>query len=90
MERKSGEGFRGDIPALSVRGKGIAEAWENSVVELYNKGAWYAREGPKDKGRLHPHKQQHLRQRTRMSLGTQPSFFSPTAARTLCLAVVRR
>jgi len=44
--------FRGDIPSLHVQGDGIAQAWENSVVELYNNGGWYKRDGPKDKGRL--------------------------------------
>ena len=53
MEERSGEKFRGDLPGLSARGNGIAEAWENSVVELYNNGGWYSREGPKDKGQMH-------------------------------------
>ena len=53
MEKGDTKRFTGDIPVLSVRGNGIAEAWENSVVELYNHGAWYARQGPKDKGQLH-------------------------------------
>lgn len=35
---------------LNVSGNGIAEAWENSVVELYHKGIKYKRSGPKDKG----------------------------------------
>jgi len=51
--KKEGCNFEGDIPVLNVSGNGIAEAWENSVVELYNKGAWYSRAGPKDKGQLH-------------------------------------
>ncbi len=28
----------GDIPVLHSNGKGLAEAWENSVLELYNRG----------------------------------------------------
>jgi thymidylate synthase len=40
------------IPVLHASGDSIPEAWENSVVELYNKGLWWHREGPKDKGRL--------------------------------------
>lgn len=53
MKKESYKKFTGDIPVLSVRGNGIAEAWENSVVELYNNGGWYARQGPKDKGQMH-------------------------------------
>jgi len=39
-----------DLPILYIKGNGIAEAWENSVVELYNNGLRYNRNGPKDKG----------------------------------------
>jgi thymidylate synthase len=42
----------GNLPTLSARGETIAEAWENSVVELYNHGLWYPRQGEKDEGRL--------------------------------------
>ncbi len=52
MGEKKGGKFDGDIPVLNVKGKSIPEAWENSVVELYNRGGWYKRKGPKDKGRL--------------------------------------
>lgn len=52
MGKKKSEKFNGDIPVLSVRGKSIPEAWENSVVELHNYGGWYRRKGSKDKGRL--------------------------------------
>lgn len=44
--------FNGDIPVLKVEGKSIPEAWENSVVELYNNGGWYRRKDSKDKGRI--------------------------------------
>lgn len=40
----------GNLPVLSARGESIPEAWENSVLELYKKGLWWSREGPKDKG----------------------------------------
>lgn len=49
-EKEDYKKFGGDIPVLYVRGRGIAEAWENSVVELYTKGGRYHRKGPKDKG----------------------------------------
>jgi len=42
----------GNLPALSVKGNSIPEAWENSVVKLYEKGLWYKRSGRKDKGCL--------------------------------------
>ena len=40
-----------NIPVLSVKGESIPEAWERSVVELYENGLRYCRDGPKDKGR---------------------------------------
>ena len=40
-----------NIPVLSVKGESIPEAWESSVVELYENGLRYCRDGPKDKGR---------------------------------------
>ena len=43
---------QGDLPVLVARGNGIPEAWENSLIELYNSGLWYERSGRKDKGRL--------------------------------------
>ncbi len=53
-EQKEGrKEFDGNIPVLTARGRGIAEAWENSVVEIFNKGAYYVRQGSKDKGRFH-------------------------------------
>ena len=42
----------GNLPVLHVKGESIPEAWENSVVELANKGIWYPRQGPKDKGQM--------------------------------------
>lgn len=42
----------GNLPVLHVSGKGIAKAWEDSVVELDTKGLWYHRQGDKDKGRV--------------------------------------
>jgi len=48
MALKSG----GNLPVLHAQGESIPEAWENSVVELYNKGLWWHREGPKDKGQI--------------------------------------
>ncbi len=51
MEKRSEE-FNGDIPVLNVKGESLPEAWENSVVELYNHGGMYKRQGPKDKGKL--------------------------------------
>lgn len=42
----------GNIPPLAVNGAGIAEAWENSVVELHDKGLWYKRGGKKDQGKI--------------------------------------
>jgi thymidylate synthase len=42
----------GNLPVLYATGNGIAEAWENSVVELADKGAWYKRSGRKDKDRI--------------------------------------
>lgn len=44
--------FDGNLPMICVEGESIPEAWENSLLALYNKGIWYARQGPKDKGRL--------------------------------------
>lgn len=53
MEKKSGKReFNGDIPVLQVKGESIPEAWENSVVELYNNGGWYRRKDSKDKGKM--------------------------------------
>ncbi len=49
MEEKRGDG---NIPTLHVKEESIPEAWENSIVELYNNGLWWHRQGPKDKGRL--------------------------------------
>ncbi|MFA4953360.1 MAG: hypothetical protein WC584_04000 [Candidatus Pacearchaeota archaeon] len=43
---------RGDLSVLSVSGRGIPEAWENSLIKLNNEGLWYERAGRKDKGRL--------------------------------------
>lgn len=34
------EGKNGGIPILSASGKGLAEAWENSLIALYVKGCW--------------------------------------------------
>jgi thymidylate synthase len=42
----------GNIPLLSASGESIPEAWENSVVELFNNGLWYHRSGRKDKEKL--------------------------------------
>lgn len=42
----------GNIPVLHACGQSIPEAWENSVVELWNKGLYWHRPGPKDKGNL--------------------------------------
>ncbi len=42
----------GNLPVLSVKGRTIPEAWENSVVELHKNGLWYNRGGRKDKGNL--------------------------------------
>ncbi len=44
-------GGDGNVPVLSVVGRTLPEAWENSVVELYKNGLRYPRAGPKDKGR---------------------------------------
>ncbi len=41
-----------DLPVLYANGNGIAEAWEKSVIELYNNGLRYNRSGPKDNGNL--------------------------------------
>ncbi len=41
----------GNIPVLHAKGESIPEAWENSILELYNKGLWWCRdEKTKDKG----------------------------------------
>jgi len=45
---KKGDGV---LPVLHARGESALEAWENSVVELYNKGLLWHRAGEKDKGR---------------------------------------
>lgn len=42
----------GNLPVLSVKGESIPEAWENSIIKLYENGLWYKRGGYKDKGRL--------------------------------------
>ena len=42
----------GDLPFLYAKGDSIPEAWENSVIELHDKGLWYKRGGRKDKGKL--------------------------------------
>ena len=49
MTHKKGDG---NLPLLVARGESISEAWENSVVELYEKGVWYVRQGPKDGGKV--------------------------------------
>jgi thymidylate synthase len=41
----------GNLPVCYAQGESIPEAWENSVVELYNNGLRWNREGPKDKGK---------------------------------------
>lgn len=41
----------GNLPVLYARGNSIPEAWEASVVKLYNEGLLWHREGRKDKGR---------------------------------------
>ena len=43
--------FDGNIPAICVYGASIPEAHEKSLLALREKGLWYARSGPKDKGR---------------------------------------
>lgn len=56
MMEKRGEGNypigNGNLSSLAVQGDSIAEAWEKSVVELYNKGLWYHHGGRKDQGKL--------------------------------------
>ncbi len=42
----------GNLPFLHAQGESIPESWEDSVIELYENGLWWHREGPKDKGRL--------------------------------------
>ncbi len=41
----------GNLPVLYVSGRSIPEAWEASVVKLYEGGLLWHREGPKDQGR---------------------------------------
>lgn len=49
MEYEKGNG---NLPSIYVRGNNIPEAWEKSVLELYDKGLWYQRGGRKDKDKL--------------------------------------
>lgn len=39
------------LPLLVARGEGIAEAWENSILELNKNGKWYNRGDPDDNGK---------------------------------------
>ena len=43
------KGVRG-LPFLVARGDSIAEAWENSILELNKNGKWYKRDDPDDNG----------------------------------------
>jgi len=49
MDYKKGDG---NLPVYLVRGESIPEAWENSLIELYENGLWYKRGGRKDQGGL--------------------------------------
>lgn len=36
------------LPVLNAKGESIPEAWENSILKLYEKGQWYKRDDPDD------------------------------------------